>query len=144
MYDSAHSSDCIEQSEPAMQHCFSYQIECGYDNDLSIPDLPKANQWHKDDVAQTTRSDRLPRCNDRRVERCYDDRDRCHDYRLESSRAEQFRRRRLDNVIRRRSDILTKAKYLYYICIEYNFLQLFSPSFRHAPPIIISPVIFHN
>ena len=100
-----------------MQHRFSDQIECGYDNDLSVSDLLKADQWHKDDVARTTRSDCLPRRNDRRVERRYDDRNRCHDDRLESSRAGQFRRRRPDNVIRRRSDILTKAKYLYYICI---------------------------
>ena len=42
-YDSARSSDCIEQSEPAMQHRFSDQIECGYDNDLSVSDLPKAD-----------------------------------------------------------------------------------------------------
>ena len=44
-YDSTCSSDCIEQSEPAMQHRFSDQIECGYDNDLSVSDLPKADQW---------------------------------------------------------------------------------------------------
>ena len=96
---------------------FSDQIECGYKNDLSVCDLPKADQCHKDDIARTTRSDRLSRRNDRRVERRYDDRDRCHDDRLESSRAGQFRRRRSDNVIHRRLDILTKAKYLYYICI---------------------------
>ena len=79
---------------------------------------PITDQHHKDDVAWTTRSDRLPRRNnDRREERCHDDRYRRHDDRLESLRAGQFRRRRPDNVIRRRSDILTKAKYLYYICI---------------------------
>jgi len=83
-----------------MQHRFSDQIECGYDNDLSIFDLPKANQWHNDDVARTTRFDHLPRRNDRHVERRYDDRDRCHDDRLQSSRAGQFRRCRLDNIIR--------------------------------------------
>ena len=43
-YDSACSSNCIEQSEPAMQHCFSDQIECGYDNDLSVSNLPNADQ----------------------------------------------------------------------------------------------------
>ena len=41
-YDSARSSDCIEQSEPTMPHCFSNQIECGYDNDLSVSDLPES------------------------------------------------------------------------------------------------------
>ena len=100
-----------------MQHHFFDQIECGYDNDLSIFDLPKVDQWHKDNVTQTTHFDSLPCHNDRRVERHYDDRDRCRDDRLESLRAGQFRRHRLDNVIRRRSDILTKAKYIYYICI---------------------------
>ena len=43
-----------------------------------------------------------------------------------------------------RPDVLTKAKYIPYICIYYSFLQLFSLSFRHASPIIISPVILHN
>ena len=101
-----------------MSHRLTDQIECGYDNDLSISDLPKADQRHKDDIARTTRSDRLPRRNnDRREERCHDDRYRRHDDRLESWRAGQFRRCRPDNVIRHRSDILIKAKYLYYICI---------------------------
>jgi len=54
MYDSTRLSG--EQSEPTMQHRFSDQIECGYDNDLSVSDLPKADQWHKDDIARTTRS----------------------------------------------------------------------------------------
>ena len=100
-----------------MSHHLSDQFECGYDNDLSVSDLPKADQWHKDDVDRTTRSDGLPRRNDHRVERRYDDHDRCHNDRLESSRAGQFRRCRPDNVIRRRLGILNKAKYLYYICI---------------------------
>ena len=101
-----------------MLHRLSDQIKCGYNNDLSVSDLPKADQRQKDDVARTTRSDRLPRRNDdRRVERRYDDRDRRHDDRPKSSRPGQFCRRRPDNVIHRRSDILTKAKYIYYICI---------------------------
>ena len=100
-----------------MSHRLSNQIECGYNNNLSVSDLPKDDQWHKDDVAWTTRSDRLPHRNDLRVERRYDDHDRCHDDRLESSKAGQFHRRRPDNVIRCRSDILTKAKYLTYIYI---------------------------
>ena len=100
-----------------MQHRFSDQIECGCHNNLSISDLPKANQWHKDDVTWTTRFDYLSRHNDHCIEWCYDDRDRCHDDKLESSRAEQFHRRRPDNIIRRRSDIMTKDKYLYYIYI---------------------------
>ena len=28
----------------AMQHRFSYQIECGYDNDISVSNLPNADQ----------------------------------------------------------------------------------------------------
>ena len=48
----------------------------------------EADQQHKNDVARTFRSDRLPRRNDdRREERRYNDRDRRHDDRLESSRA---------------------------------------------------------
>ena len=58
-YDFTRSSDCIEQSEPTMKHRFSDQIECGYNNDLSVSDPPKADQWRKDDVARTTRSNRL-------------------------------------------------------------------------------------
>ena len=37
--------------QSAMPHRFSDQIECSYVNDLPDSDLPKANQWHKDDVA---------------------------------------------------------------------------------------------
>ena len=101
-----------------MSHRLSDQIECIYDNNLSISDLPKADQRHKDNIARTTRSDRLPHHNDdRRVERCYDDHDRRHNDRLESLRVGQFRRRRPDNIIRLRSDIMTKDKYISYICI---------------------------
>ena len=42
-YDSMRLSNCIEQSEPVMQHRFSDQIECGYDNDLSVSDLPESS-----------------------------------------------------------------------------------------------------
>ena len=31
-------------SELTMQHRFSDQIECGYDNDISVSDLPNADQ----------------------------------------------------------------------------------------------------
>ena len=78
-YDSTRLSDCIEQSGPTMQHRFSDQIECSYDNDLSISNLPKVDQWHKDD--------RLLCCNDCHIERCYNNHNRCHDDRLESMRA---------------------------------------------------------
>jgi len=56
-----------------MLHRLSDQIKCGYNNDLSVSDLPKADQRQKDDVARTTRSDRLPRRNDdHREEQRYD------------------------------------------------------------------------
>jgi hypothetical protein len=94
---------------------------------------PKADQYYKDNVTQTTRSDRLPRRNDdRRKERRYDNRDRRHDDKPESLRAEQFCRRRPNNVIRYRPDVVTKVKYLSYFCIfssvflQLLFLQLFS------------------
>jgi len=64
-----------------------------------------------DDVARTTYSDYLPRRNDdRREERRCDNHDRRHDNRPKSSRAVQFRQRQPDNAIRRRPDVLSKAK----------------------------------
>ena len=39
-------------------------IECSYVNDPPKSDWPKADQRYKDDVAQTTRSDRLSHRND--------------------------------------------------------------------------------
>ena len=48
----------------------------------------EADQRHKDNVVWTSWSDRLPRRNDdRREKRRYNDRDRRHDDRLETSRA---------------------------------------------------------
>ena len=69
---------------------------------------------------------------------CHNDnrRDRGHDDMPESSRADQFRQCRLDNVIRRRPDFLSKDKYLSYIYIQQSFLHGFSP-------IITSPFILH-
>jgi len=49
LYDTRLLRLVIYQS--AMQHRFSNQIECGYVNDLTESDLPKADQHHKDDVA---------------------------------------------------------------------------------------------
>ena len=58
---------------------------------------------------RTTRSDRLPRHNDRRVERRYNDRDCCHDDMPESSRSGKFHRHR--------PDVMSKDKYLLYMNI---------------------------
>ena len=96
--------------------------------------------WHKDNVVWTTRPNHLPRCNDdRRIEWCYDDRDRRHDDRLESSKAAQFRRCRSDNVIRHRTDVLSKAKSCFNIflnipqpsCISMMFLRAIFSIFIH-------------
>ncbi|XP_066341615.1 uncharacterized protein [Miscanthus floridulus] len=63
-------------------------------------DAKEADQHHKDDVTQTSRSERQPRCNDdRREERGDDDRDRRYNDRPEGSKARQFHHRRLDNAI---------------------------------------------
>ena len=82
----------------------------------------EADQRHKDDVTRITYSDHLLRRNDdRHKERRRDNQDRRYDDSSESSSAGQLRQRRPDNAIRRRPDVLSKAKSRFNIFL--NILQ---------------------
>ena len=73
----------------------------------------------QDDVARTTYSNHLlRRNNDRREERRHDNRDCRHDDSSESSNAGQLRQRQPDNAIRRRPDVLSKAKSRFNILLN--------------------------
>ena len=99
---------------------------------------PITDQHHKDDVAWTTRSDRLPRRND-------DNRVRHHDDSSESSRAGQFSTRQPDNAIRHQSDVLSKAKSRFNIFLNIPQPSYISMMFLRAvfSMFILQTIFFH-
>ena len=94
---------------------------CGFAYNSAHPfDYVKPlSEPHKDDDVRITYSDHLPRHNNnRRIGLCHDDRDRHHDDSLESLSAGQLHQCQPDNAIRRRPDILSKAKSCFNIFLN--------------------------